>query len=141
MDQAKLVASWSKDPKHKVGAVIVDAWNRQISIGYNGPPRMVKDRGLSQNEKTLRSLHAELNAILNSNTDLTGTIMYVYPYGPCAQCAAAIIQKQISKVIYYCDRNLNTWRESQIEAGIMFKEAGVQLIKYGEYESSFWDDK
>lgn len=141
MDQAKLVSTWSKDPKHKVGAVIVDSFNRQISIGYNGPPRNVKDEGLSQNEKTLRSLHAELNTILNSNVNLAGMIMYVYPFCPCAQCAAAIIQKQIAEVVYAEESNLRTWIESQTEAKLMLKEAGVKVRQLTLYASSFWDDK
>ena len=34
-DLAYLVASWSKDPSSKIGAVIVDSRNRVISTGYN----------------------------------------------------------------------------------------------------------
>ena len=36
-----LVASWSKDPSSQVGAAIVDAKNRVVSLGFNGFPRAV----------------------------------------------------------------------------------------------------
>lgn len=35
MEMANLVASWSKDPSTKVGAVIVDDKRRIVSVGYN----------------------------------------------------------------------------------------------------------
>lgn len=38
-----LIATWSKDPSTGVGAVIVDAKNRVVSLGYNGFPRAVCD--------------------------------------------------------------------------------------------------
>lgn len=43
LELAQLVASWSKDPSTQVGAVIVDANRRVVSLGYNGPPRGTSD--------------------------------------------------------------------------------------------------
>ena len=41
---AREVASWSKDPSTKVGAVLVDPLdNTIVSLGYNGFPRRVKN--------------------------------------------------------------------------------------------------
>lgn len=130
LTQAMLVSSWSKDPKHKVGAIIVDKCNRQISMGFNGPPRGVIDTGLHHRIKVMRTIHAELNAILNSNVSLEGCTMYIYPFSPCAQCAAAIIQKGITRIVYSRTCNLKTWEASQKEAFIMFKEAGVKIEQY-----------
>ena len=40
---AALVASWSKDPSSKCGAVITDMQHRIVSTGYNGLPQGVPD--------------------------------------------------------------------------------------------------
>ena len=130
MERAKSIAQWSKDPDHKVGAVIVNPEFYSVSEGYNGPPHDVQDKGLERHIELMRTLHAELNAILNSNTSLKGYTMYVYPFMPCAQCAAAIIQKGITKVVYYEDRDLKNWKASQKEAIKMFEEAGVYFLQY-----------
>ena len=39
IELAEHVATWSKDPSTKVGAVIVDFDKRIISIGFNGYPK------------------------------------------------------------------------------------------------------
>jgi len=130
MDQAKLYAQWSKDPKHKLGAVIVDSMHFQISAGYNGFPRGIKDTKVSDTSKRRRTIHAELNAILNSNKSMIGATIYVYPYSPCAQCAAAIIQKGIKRVIFPTqNKELSAWSESQAEALDMFIEADVKYFE------------
>lgn len=130
MARAKSISAWSKHPKHKVGAVIVDPKYFQVSEGYNGPPRLLNDIGLSKSSRVLRTLHAELNALLQAKEPVEGFTMYVYPFSPCAQCAAAIIQKGISKVVYFDDSNLITWKVSQNEALQMFTEAHVKFINY-----------
>lgn len=43
MDIAKQVATWSKDPSTKVGAIIVDENNKIISTGYNGTLPQIDD--------------------------------------------------------------------------------------------------
>jgi len=135
MDQAKLYAQWSKDPKHKLGAVIVDENHFLISAGYNGLPRGLEDKDMPKEVKQLRTIHAELNAILNSNKSMQGATIYVYPYSPCAQCAAAIIQKGIKRVVFNgLSNTLSTWGLSQAEALIMFQEAGVKAEIFIEIE-------
>lgn len=130
MTRAEEVAQWSKDPKHKVGAIIVDSFNHVISEGYNGPPRLVRDKDLSDSERQLRSLHAEMNAILHAQgRNLCGATLYTWPYIPCATCAAMMIQVGITTVHYY-DSRLTSWNLSQIEACLMFEEAKVKRETY-----------
>lgn len=128
MRLASMVATWSKDPDHQVGAVIVDSDRHIQGLGFNGPPKHVKDTKLSKQQKQLRSLHAELNAILNCKESTVGSSIYVYPYAPCAQCAAAIIQKGIITVYYNQPIVLHSWRDSQAEGEKMLREAGIELI-------------
>ena len=125
MELAKLVASWSKDADHKVGAIIVNSGNRVLGMGYNGPPRNTLDKGLQRKSEVLRTLHAELNAILDCDKDLKGTTMYIYPFFPCAQCAAAIVQRGIENIFYSNGSSLPSWEESQNEARKIFNEVGV----------------
>jgi len=102
LDLAKLVASWSKDPSTKCGAVIVDQRNRIVSLGYNGFPAGVDDtmERLADRDVKLKMVrHAEINAIQFATRDLSGCTMYTWPVPPCAQCAGAIIQAGISRVI------------------------------------------
>ncbi len=131
MDRAKEIAYWSKDPDHKVGAIIADGLHHVIGEGYNGPPMFVNDDIEDENERRMRTLHAELNAILHANkADLSKCTIYIYPYAPCALCAAALIQKQIGEVIYYRRSQLSSWSESQRIGAQMLSEAGILMQAY-----------
>lgn len=103
LDLAEHISKWSKDPSTKVGAVIVDDKNRVISIGYNGVPRGVNEPVSGDREqKLLRTIHAEENALAFAYRDVEGCRMYV-SFPPCAHCAAQIIQRGITEVIYRID--------------------------------------
>jgi dCMP deaminase len=132
LDLADLVATRSRDPNTKVGAVILRPDNTIAAAGYNGFPRGTYDDDEIYADKTrklLRVVHAELNAILTSREPLHGYTLYVSPLHPCSQCAAAIIQSGIKTVIARTDpsRESTTWRESFAEAGRMFKEANIKV--------------
>ena len=125
---AQDVATWSKDPKRGVGAVIVKQ-RHIIATGYNGLPKGVIDiSDIPKERKLLRTIHAELNAILDAKQDLTDCDMYC-TYMPCAQCMAAIIQSGIATVYlpiedYDAD---SPWQLSWKEAETMASEAGVEI--------------
>ncbi len=111
MGIALLSAKRSKDPSTQVGACIVDEDNKVVSIGYNGMPRKVDESQLTWNKgegldsKYLYVCHAEFNAILNTRngSSLKGCTVYVTLF-PCNECAKAIIQVGIKKVIYLSDK-------------------------------------
>lgn len=110
LDLAQLVSTWSKDPSTKVGAVVVGPNNRVISLGFNGLPSYVPDDPeiLHNREKKYQHIiHAEMNAILSAaNKDLClGSTIYTYPFPPCPQCASAIIQTGIMRVVSYISDN------------------------------------
>lgn len=129
MGFARWAAEKSKDPSTKVGAVIVDPSNRIVSVGFNGPPRGVPDdAGIDRETKLMRTLHAEQNAILFAQRDLSGCSLYV-THVPCARCAAMIVQTGIIEVNapQPDDAFLERWRKEYVEAGFMFHHAGVQL--------------
>ena len=130
LKQTLLIAEQSKDPSTKVGAVIVDRRGRVLSQGRNGFPIGVSDRGIPRDRKLLRTLHAELNAILFATKDLEDCTIYVSA-PPCAACMAAIIQVGITRVICYeADSAFSArWQDSADEAKLLAEEAEVILIE------------
>lgn len=99
---AKTVASKSKDPSTKIGAVIVDENHRPVSFGYNGLPQGVEEKYLTLTERPAKYyyvIHAEMNAILFAKRDLTNCTLYC-EYAPCESCLKHIIQSGIKKVVY-----------------------------------------
>jgi dCMP deaminase len=124
------IAQRSKDPSTKVGACIVDEKKRIVSMGYNGfprgcvdDPRMYEDRSV----KLMRTIHAEVNAIITADRALDGCTLYVSPLHPCANCAAIIVQSGIKRVVYNSEMAVERWRESFEAAAAMFREAGVTV--------------
>lgn len=98
---AKHVSEWSKDPRTKVGAVIVNNQNQVLSLGYNGFPRGVFDfenRYKDRATKLLFVAHAERNALDNCFTDTRGCTLFV-TLPPCNECVKSIIQKGIKRIV------------------------------------------
>ena len=135
---AQHVASFSKDPSTKTGAVIVAPNNMIISLGYNGFPRGVEDSPDHYNNRDVkyeRIIHSEVNAILAARTDLTGCALYCYPLLPCSRCATVIIQAGITMVVFpYMEDNevINRFKNSHEHSVDMMQQAGVKLLCYDE---------
>lgn len=129
MEMARLVASWSKDPSTKVGAVIADSKNRPVGHGFNGPPRGVADDpNIDRDTKLRRTIHAEKNAILFARSGLEGCTMYV-THHPCGPCAAFIVQAGITRVVVPAGESAlgHRWAADICEAEWTFKQAGVRV--------------
>lgn len=136
MGLAHLSAKRSKDPSTQVGAVIVSDEHRVVSIGYNGFPNGCSDdefpwdrEGEFGNTKYPYVVHAELNAILNSKHDLKGCSIYVSLF-PCNECAKAIIQSGIRKIVYEDDKYAAA--DNVIASKKMLNAAGVELVRLGK---------
>ena len=136
MGVAMLSGKRSKDPNTQVGACIVGADNRILSMGYNGFPNGCSDDEFPwdrEGDKSLKTkypyvTHSELNAILNyRGGNLDGTKLYVSLF-PCNECAKAIIQSGIKTVVYAIDKYKDT--ESVIASKMMFDAAGVEYYQY-----------
>ena len=127
---AEHIATWSKDPSTKVGAVIVDADRRIISTGYNGFPRDVEDLDQRLNNRDVKYemiVHGEINAIVFANQNLQGTTLYTWPFMPCSRCAGIVIQSGIRTVVAPYNDNAR-WKSSFELTEQMFRESGVRLI-------------
>lgn len=132
LELAKHISEWSKDPSTKVGAVIVDNKRCILGLGYNGFPRGVEDTRERLNDRPIKYqyiVHAEVNAILNSNGNVSGSTLYIYPLFACSECAKVVIQSGISKVITPRVEN-SRWMESNNIAKIMMTEAGIKIETY-----------
>jgi dCMP deaminase len=126
---AEHISTWSKDPSTAVGSCIVRPDRTIASLGFNGLPRLVDDshdRLYDREKKYPMTIHAELNAILNAKEPLAGFTIYIFPFHPCAPCAAAIIQSGITRVVAPVSDNPR-WTASFELARMMFSEAGVAV--------------
>lgn len=133
MGLAHLSALRSKDPNTQVGAAIVDENHRVVSVGYNGFPTGVSDdefpwdrSGGVLDSKYAFVVHAELNAILNSQRSVRGCTIYVSLF-PCNECAKAIIQSGIRRIVYESDKYNGV--DTNIASKRMLKAAGVELVR------------
>ena len=133
MGLAHLSALRSKDPSTQVGAAIIDENHRVVSVGYNGFPKGCSDdefpwsrSGGVLNSKYAFVVHAELNAILNSPRSVSGCTIYVSLF-PCNECAKAIIQSGIKRIVYESDKYADT--ETTIASKNMLQAAGIELVQ------------
>ena len=132
LEMASTVSKLSKDGRTKVGAVIVDVEGKMVSVGYNGPPKGITDhmidfsgdefytslgrdyetlgvkKGKFKTQKNDYMIHAELNAILNTddNRRLKNASCYITHY-PCNNCANTLVQVGI-KEVHVLDNKTNS---------------------------------
>ena len=134
MALAEEVASWSKDPSTKVGAVAVDDERRILAVGYNGFPRGVEDsedRLWTRPVKYQLTTHAEANLIAAAariGTSLANATLVVSSLYPCCVCAGLIAQAGIKRVIAPKIAN-ERWKESNLMAKLIFEESNVEVIE------------
>jgi dCMP deaminase len=139
MALAEQIASWSKDPSTKVGAVIVGENGQIIAQGYNGFPRGVNDSDERYNDRPVKYkyvVHAEMNAILNAlynGASVRDATLYVHALPVCNECAKAIIQAGIKRVVMDTPVQ-ERWKESWDIAKTMFEEAGVVYSFIGKFK-------
>jgi dCMP deaminase len=140
LDLARTVSMWSKDPSTKVGAVIVRPDKTVLSLGFNGFPRGCDDHPdiyAERERKYMRVVHAEVNAVLTAPERAAGCTVYVWPPaaepGTCANCAGAMIQAGIKRVVHVYAEGLafnERWLASYAEAMAMYAEAQVEMACY-----------
>ncbi len=122
----------SKDPSTQVGAVVIDNKTRKlVSSGYNGFPRYIDDKKIPQArpDKYLYVVHAELNAILHAQRELSDCSLYSTVF-PCSECMKAIIQSGIKRVVYLNELNGNDWNDSRKATNKMAELAGIKIDKF-----------
>lgn len=125
----------SKDPSTKVGAVIVNAHNEVLSLGYNGLTPGVCDSAEILNDRAKKYTfvaHAERNALDLAKGDVAGATIYVSPLPICHECAKSIAQRRLRRVVIRADQLDNErWRESWQAARHIMECRGVQIDIHG----------
>lgn len=143
LGMAEYVASKSKDRSTKVGAVITGPDNEIRSTGYNGFARGIDDDAEYRHKRPAKYMwteHAERNAIYNAarvGTPLKGCTLYLnYDPIPCVDCARAVIQAGIVRVVGSASKHFPGkgahWNESLSTAEKMLQEAGIELVRIKE---------
>ena len=129
------VATWSKDPGTKVGAVLVQD-RRILATGYNGFPQNISDdleRYLNREVKLAYTVHAEVNAILNAaknGSPTNGSSLYV-TFPPCVSCATSVVQAGVSRVICPCISTApDRWKKSFELGQSILTEARIKVLPF-----------
>ena len=134
---AEQVKLKSKDEKTQIGVVVVGKDNEIVSTGYNSFARGINDDVSERQERPEKYFwfeHAERNAIYNAariGVSTLGTTMYMTCGMSCSDCARAIINSGVSKIVLRKGKGAkgDKWNESSIRSIQMFKEAGV-IVEY-----------
>jgi dCMP deaminase len=99
---AKAVASWSHDPKTKVGTVIVSEDYREVyAIGYNGTAIGLSNERLSDEAGQSGMLHSEINALICCKAPRESKKIVFTTHSPCRLCATALINLGNVSHVYY----------------------------------------
>lgn len=143
MGLAAAISGLSKDRSTQVGAVVIGTTGEVRSMGYNGAPRGCNadeagDPRSERPEKYFWFSHAELNAITNAarvGTPLAGSSIVVTHF-PCMDCARAIVQAGIVRVVTQ-EPTLEfwgRWKEHIMRTKQLFAECGVDVEYVTEEE-------
>ncbi len=118
------IAERSPDPKHKVGAVVINDTNTQVlSIGYNGDQKGGENERESMEVGKSGFIHAEINALIKCDFNYHGKKKMYLTLSPCRMCAKAIVNAGIDEVVY-----AEEYAESN---GLdILKEAGITVKAY-----------
>jgi len=142
MQIAQVMALRSKDPHTQAGAVIVDDDKIVVGLGYNGWVRGSEAddfpwerEGGFLDTKYAYVVHAEENAVYNSNKSTKGCVLYCTLF-PCNECTKTIVQKGIKEVVYNSDQYHDT--EICQASRKILQAAGIKCRQYNtEYKIDF----
>lgn len=117
---AQEFANESKDPKFKVGCVIVTP-NFVLYPGYNGDERGGTNQRDSMDHGQSGFVHAEANAITKFDPSIHKHSKMYLTYNPCVVCARMIINCGAIDEVYY----LNRYEKDMRGVGIL-KKSGIK---------------
>ena len=128
-------ATKSPDPSTQNGAVIVTASGTAADCNRFPDRVKITDERLQRPLKYNFIEHAERNVIFQASRQqlpIMGATMYV-PWAACADCARAIVQVGIKKIVRHkqmMDGTPDHWKESIAHAEAILGEAGIIIEEY-----------
>jgi len=142
LGQAFGMAKMSKDPRTKVGAVLVRDQRFPIMQGYNGFPEGFEDTPERLNDRDFKLdhvVHAEQNVIslcARHGIRTQGTTLFIaatddsgamWGGPPCIRCAVSCVQAGIQEIVAYPTKPslLTNWAESLEKARRLLYETGI----------------
>lgn len=133
MQLAYLAATRATCDRKHVGAVIVDAYHRVVSTGYNGAPAGMPSCDEVGHElhdgHCVRTLHAESNAIDYAGRLAVGCTIYV-TVTPCYDCAKRMVNSGLTRVVwdeFYASRY---GKSNQVEE--FLRSAGLEIEQWAD---------
>jgi dCMP deaminase len=137
---AEAMAGLSKDPRTKVGAIVIDDDGNILSTGWNSFPRGVDDDPVRYADREVKNRlvsHAESNCVsqaARNGVRLKGSSIIVTELFPCSNCAKLIIQAGIRRVYapVMKSHHSDQWFEEKAISDLMFGEAGVEVVEYAQ---------
>ena len=124
MQMAHIISKRSYDPRHQVGAVVVTHDNTQVlAVGYNGNYAGGPNEVESTKPGESGMIHAEINALLKMDYNNPKDKTIYVTLSPCRQCAKAIINAGVSRVVYD--------EEYRDPAGVdLLRNVGIQVGRF-----------
>ena len=127
MNFARAIGKRSVDPKHKVGAIIINSENTQVlSIGYNGDQKGGPNCRMSLETGHSGFIHAEINALIKLDYNNPCSKKMYLTLSPCEVCAKAIVNAGIDEVIF-----VELYGDGLPGLDILNK-AGIVVRKFGD---------
>jgi dCMP deaminase len=135
MKHVYLAAERSKDPRTKIGAVLVRDGN-VIGTGYNGFARKVLDLPERYNDRETKYsfvVHAEANSVLTcARLGIPTLNSILYTNGiPCQECMKSVIQGGIKEIVVHKQwpnmTHSEKWIKSTAISKLMIEETGIKL--------------
>ena len=124
---AKSIARRSVDPKHKVGAIVVNSQNTQVlSVGYNGDQKGGDHKRTSLERGKSGFIHAEINSLIKMDYNNPCKKKMYLTLSPCEVCAKAIVNAGIDEVIF-----IELYGDGLPGLDIL-NRAGIVVRKFGE---------
>lgn len=136
LEMAAMVASFSKDPSTKTGAVIVDGSHGVVTTGFNGFPASMLDHPelyANRDEKYSRIIHCEMNAILRAGKlhPWDEYTLYTWPFMSCDRCVVHMIQAGIVRFVApKCPADkAERWESIFVKTRKYIEECGCELVE------------
>lgn len=153
MNMAILASNRTACLYHLAGAVIVDKYNRIISLGYNGPTEgdyhcneigcaKVDGNPITKKLERCRGAHAEINCIINAQDTrrLRDGKMYTALF-PCYDCMKALNNIGIKELIYLKEyKRIQTGGEKKEDEKESWDLAKRRKIKIRKYKGKIYFD-